>query len=62
MSLKLSFNRAVFIQDIPDADAVDNCLSSFWGLGHKLLLHAGIGQRIYTHTQGKGLFLSLFVL
>ncbi|XP_022103342.1 nuclear pore complex protein Nup85-like [Acanthaster planci] len=46
--------REIPLLTIPDAAAVTNCLSSVWGLGHQLLLHAGIGKRIYEHTAGKG--------
>ncbi|XP_038067379.1 nuclear pore complex protein Nup85-like [Patiria miniata] len=49
-----AYEREIPLLVIPDADAATNCLSSVWGLGHKLLLHAGIGKRIYEHTQGKG--------
>ncbi|XP_033630190.1 nuclear pore complex protein Nup85-like [Asterias rubens] len=45
-------DRETSLMTIGDPDSGTHCLSSVWGLGHQLLLHAGNGNK--RHFEGRG--------
>ncbi|XP_033118956.1 nuclear pore complex protein Nup85-like [Anneissia japonica] len=43
---------------IPDEDAATHGLSACWGLGHQLLLHAGVGKKCFIEKEEHGTYSS----